>query len=224
LSSSSRPYAPQRIGPGKRLRAFPPAKPGQRIGLFGGSFDPAHAGHAHVAETAARVLALDAVWWLPTADHPFKPNQSPLAARSLSALSLARGRGMVVSHAEATLGTSRTLDLVRAAKAVRPGVKFVWIMGADGLAELHRWRHWQTLLSEVAVCVVARPGSTLAPLRAPAARWGRRHRVRLAEAFGGGLWVKGPPAWVYVPAPLVPLASRDLRRAGFWPPFLAKAA
>ena len=110
---------------------------GMRIGLFGGSFDPAHEGHAHVAETALKRLGLDRVIWLVSPGNPLKPRApAELARRMASARAFAKGPRMVVSDAESRLGVRYTIDTIRALKARSPGVCFVWIMGADSLEGL----------------------------------------------------------------------------------------
>src|SRR6185503_8879796 len=110
--------------------------PGMRVGLYGGSFNPAHAGHAHVAETAMRRLGLDRVIWLVSPQNPLKPGHETdaLARRMGGARRYAQGASMVVSDAESRLGSQYTIDTLRALKARFPGVRFVWIMGADSLA------------------------------------------------------------------------------------------
>ena len=132
-------------------------EPGMKVGLFGGSFDPAHEGHAHVAETALRRLGLDRVVWLVSPHNPLKPRApAALARRMASARSMARGGRMIVSDAEPGLGVRYTIDTVRVLKARWPGVRFVWIMGADSLLDFHRWRGWTQLMREIPVAVVAR--------------------------------------------------------------------
>jgi nicotinate-nucleotide adenylyltransferase len=168
---------------------------GMKVGLFGGSFNPAHAGHAHVAETARKRLALDRVIWLVTPQNPLKSEHVSLRQRRRSARRRARGRS-VVSDIERFLGSRYTVDTIRLLKARFPRVRFVWIMGADSLADLHRWRDWAGLMREVPVAVVARPGATLAALVSPAAR--RFASARLPESAGRRLALTRPPAWVYL--------------------------
>ena len=136
---------------------------GMRVGLFGGSFNPAHEGHAHVAETARRRLGLDLVVWLVSPQNPLKSahETAPLATRMAGAQTYARQRGMTVSDAETRLGSRYTIDTVRALKARFPGVDFVWIMGADSLATFHRWRGWTQIMAETPVAVVSRPWISL---------------------------------------------------------------
>lgn len=186
---------------------------GMRVGLFGGSFNPAHEGHAHVAETAQVRLGLDRVIWLVSPQNPLKPvaGMARLAERMASARRYARGPAMIVSDAEGRIGSRYTLDTLRVLQGRFPGVRFVWIMGADNLAGFHRWRGWLQILRAAPVAVVARPGSLLESRFAPAARrfaaarWPSRSGSRLADA--------APPAWIYLPAPLNSASSTALRKS-----------
>jgi nicotinate-nucleotide adenylyltransferase len=169
-----------------------------RVGLFGGSFNPAHEGHAHVAETAKRRLKLDKVIWLVSPQNPLKPahETADLAERMAGARRFARGPGMIVSDAETRLGAQYTIDTVRALKARFPKVRFVWIMGADSLATFHRWRGWTQIMREVPVAVVSRPWISLKSRFSPAALRFRRFRRSSGEAIG--LAKAEPPAWAYL--------------------------
>jgi nicotinate-nucleotide adenylyltransferase len=184
---------------------------GMRVGLFGGSFNPAHEGHAHVAETARRRLGLDRVIWLVSPQNPLKASDetAALAARLASARRYARGPGMVVSDAETRLGSQYTIDIVRTLKARFPGVHFVWIMGADSLASFHRWRGWVQIMREVPVAVVSRPWIAMRSRFSPAARRFARFRVPSAQA--ASLPGRQPPAWVFLRAPLHFHSSTALR-------------
>jgi nicotinate-nucleotide adenylyltransferase len=172
--------------------------PGMRVGLFGGSFNPAHEGHAHVAETAKRRLKLDKVIWLVSPQNPLKPKHetADLAERMEGARRYARGPGMIVSDFETRVGAQYTIDTVRALKARFPRVKFVWIMGADSLATFHRWRGWTQIIHEVPVAVVSRPWISLKSRTSPAAIRFRRFRKSAGEAIG--LTKATPPAWAYL--------------------------
>ena len=173
-------------------------EPGMRVGLFGGSFNPAHEGHAHVAETARRRMDLDRVIWLVSPQNPLKPRHetASLQARMAGARRFARGRDMIVSDAETRLGSQYTIDTVRALKARFPGVKFVWIMGADSLATFHLWRGWTQLMEEVPVAVVSRPWISLKSRFSPAAIRFARSRRRAGTAMGRP--AAQPPAWVFL--------------------------
>jgi nicotinate-nucleotide adenylyltransferase len=168
-------------------RGFPLAFPGMKIGLFGGSFDPAHEGHAHVAETALKRLGLDHVWWLVTPQNPLKPKSGALKQRMASAKRFARGRKMVVTDIESRLGARYTFETLRALKKIYPGVKFTFVMGADNLENFRKWRNWREVARAMPIAVVARPQSGLS--------W-RMH------------W---PKSWVYLNARLNPQSSSALR-------------
>jgi nicotinate-nucleotide adenylyltransferase len=140
------------------MHALPLAYPGMKIGLFGGSFDPAHEGHAHVAETALKRLGLDRVWWLVSPQNPLKAKSSPLAQRLASARAHAHGHAMVVTDLEQRLGCAFTYQTLRALKRRYPGVDFVLIIGADNLASFKKWRRWREVATSVPVAVVSRPG------------------------------------------------------------------
>jgi len=184
-----------------------------RVGLFGGSFNPAHEGHAHVAETALRRLDLDRVIWLVTPQNPLKSSRglTPVADRAADAGRQARGPSMVVSDVETRLNARYTVDTVRLLKARYPGVRFVWIMGADSLAGFHKWRGWARIMRELPVAVIARPGATLSSRLAPAAQ--RFAAARRSSGDARGLPFRTPPAWLYLRAPLNAASSSALRRA-----------
>jgi len=188
-----------------------------RVGLFGGSFNPAHDGHAHVAETALRRLGLDRVIWLVSPQNPLKSDAdtAPLVLRMASARQWADradgARNMVISDFESRVGTSRTIDTLRVLTARYPGVHFVWLMGSDNLASFHHWRGWTDLLSLMPMAVVARPGSLLESRSAPAALRYRRYRIHAHEALT--LADRKAPAWVYLSAPLNRASSTEIRAA-----------
>jgi nicotinate-nucleotide adenylyltransferase len=129
-----------------------------RIGLFGGSFDPAHEGHAHVAETALKRLALDHVWWLVSPQNPLKPKSTPFDQRLASARAAAHGSKMIVTDLERRLGCAFTYQTIRALKRRYPGVDFTLIMGADNLVHFRKWRNWREVARAVPVAIVSRPG------------------------------------------------------------------
>lgn len=182
-----------------------------RVGLFGGSFNPAHEGHAHVAETAKRRLKLDKVIWLVSPQNPLKPKHetADLAERMAGARAITKERGMVVSDAETRIGAQYTIDTVRALKARYPRVRFVWIMGADSLASFHRWRGWTQIMREIPVAVVSRPWIALKARSSPAAR--RFARFRRPSSQAALLPAMRPPAWVFLRGPFNFQSSTALR-------------
>ena len=185
--------------------------PGMTVGVLGGSFNPAHGGHAHVAETALARLGLDRVLWLVTPQNPLKDtaHARPLKERIASARALAHGPHMIVSDIETRIGSRYTFDALRALQARYPGVRFVWIMGADNLAGFHKWRGWIDILRQFPVAVVSRPGSLLSSRFAPAAR--RFAHARLPAGSAPTLARLSAPAWTYLTGPLNPLSSTELR-------------
>ncbi|KRB51163.1 MAG: nicotinate-nucleotide adenylyltransferase [Pseudomonadota bacterium] len=186
-------------------------QPGMRVGLYGGSFNPAHEGHAHVAETARRRLGLDRVVWLVSPQNPLKSSRETagLAERMAGVRRVVSGRSMIVSDAETRFGSQYTVDTLRALKARFPGVHFVWIMGADSLATFHRWRGWTQIMAEVPVAVVSRPWISLKSRFSPAARRFAHARVPSQQAML--LPGADPPRWVFLTGPLNYQSSTALR-------------
>lgn len=190
---------------------LPPHAPGLRIGLFGGSFNPAHAGHRMASLTALRRLQLDRVWWLVTPGNPLKDNHAlpPLRQRIATARALA-GHGRIrVTGIEARLRTRYTADTLRALKRRCPGVRFVWIMGSDNLASFHRWNEWRTIARMMPIAVIDRPGSTHRAVASPAANW--LARWRMPENQGAALPLHSPPAWIFLHGRRSDLSSTSLR-------------
>lgn len=208
--------APRAFGPRPgALRDGLDLAPGMTVGLFGGSFNPAHDGHAHLAETALRRLGLDRIVWLVSPQNPLKDarHTAPLEQRMASAREAARlaaaGPTMIVSDFESRVGTQRTIDTLRALTARHPGVRFVWLMGSDNLATFHHWRGWTDIMRMMPVAVVARPGSLFDSRTAPAAA--RFSGARVPASRARRLASLQAPAWTYLTAPLNPRSSTALR-------------
>lgn len=186
-------------------------KPGMVVGLYGGSFDPPHRGHRHVAMTAMKRLGLDRVWWVVSPHNPLKPHApEDLDARMDAVERLINHPRHVVTDIEARIGTRYTADLIAWLVTGYPGVRFVWIMGADGLGSFHRWQDWRAIAAHVPIVVVSRPG--------PSLKWrlGRGARemagARVCATQARKLVLSGAPGWTYITAPLHAEASSDLRR------------
>jgi nicotinate-nucleotide adenylyltransferase len=192
---------------------LPPNAPGRRIGLFGGSFDPPHAGHRLASLTALEKLGLDAVWWLVTPGNPLKDVSGlpGLATRIAAAKALAGDPRIAVTGVEQQLGTRYTVDTVAALQALCPGVRFVLIVGADVLAELPRWHDWRRLMRLVPLAVIDRPGYAAAALSGEAAT--AFASARLPESEAPRLADRAPPAWVFLEGAVSDLSSTALRRA-----------
>lgn len=198
-----------------RLRAarhLPPASTRQRIGIFGGSFDPPHSGHMHVARTALKRLNLDQIWWVPARGNPLKAKASEFAAR-LAAVQVmtASHRAMRVSDIEQHAHLTYTIDLVRLWKAHCPHARLVWLMGADSLAGFDRWKEWRAIAELIPIGVIARPGATLSARNSHFAQVYSDARIRQDAA--SKLASQRPPAWVYLSAPLNRASSTALRNS-----------
>lgn len=194
---------------------FPFARAGQTVGLLGGSFDPAHFGHMHITREAMKAFGLERVWWLVSPGNPLKKfGPAPLAHRMAAARCVASDPRVLVTDIEARLGTRATVDTLATLFAVYPGVRFVWLMGADNLAQLHHWQNWRYIMDTVPVGVLARPGTRISARMSPAARIYRRYRISgqasqtLARAVA--------PAWCFVNVPMVGVSSTAIRAEGSW--------
>lgn len=182
-----------------------------RIGLLGGSFNPAHSGHRLVAETGLKRLGLDAVWWIVARGNPLKTDHGRFQERLASARAIAAHPRMHVSDIEATRRLTYTADMLATLKARAPRARFVWLMGADNLQNFHRWREWETIAETVPIAVVARPG--IGP-RARNSVFSRRYAfARLPESEARRLPLAQAPAWVYLKGPVDPVSSTALRAA-----------
>ena len=190
---------------------LPPVVPGLRVGLFGGSFNPAHEGHLLVAETALRRLELDRIWWMVSPGNPLKDHRNlrPLAERVEQSRELVEDPRILVTAFEAAHHIRYSADTVRLVTRRCPRARFVWVMGADSLAGFHRWQDWRAIASALPIAVVDRPGSTLALLSASAAR--SLSRFRTSEAECARLAFQPPPAWVFLHGPRSRLSSTMLR-------------
>jgi nicotinate-nucleotide adenylyltransferase len=190
--------------------------PGQRIGLLGGSFDPPHAGHVHITLWALRAFRLDAVWWLVSPGNPLKKQGPAELPRRLTACrALMQHPRVSVTDIEAQLGTRYTADTLAALRRRYPRLTFLWLMGADNLAGLHRWQRWQSIMETMPVGVLARPGQQVAAALSPAAR--RYARQRLPTHASGSLAHRAAPCWTLQTGAMSPLSSSEIRARGEWP-------
>ncbi|MBD8878458.1 nicotinate-nucleotide adenylyltransferase [Roseibium polysiphoniae] len=191
---------------------LPHAERGNRIGIFGGSFNPAHSGHLLVAETALKRLDLDQVWWLVTPGNPLKDHAelAPLEMRVHMTSALANHPKMRVCAHEVILGSPYTAKTIQLLKRKRPALNFVWIMGADNLAGFHHWQDWRSIVQTVPIAIIDRPGSSLATLGAPLAKAYERQRV--AEEDASLLADLKPPAWTFLHSALDNTSSTGLRQ------------
>ena len=202
------------VGPGRFLDPIPRFGDRRRIriGLFGGSFNPAHAGHRLVAEAAARALGLDQVWLMVSPGNPLKPNagMAPLADRLASAHAFASPPRIIVTTIEATLGTRYSVDTIRRLMTHFPSARFVWLCGADILIQLPHWRRWADILARLPFVVLPRPGYTRQAL---AGRIAHRLRPHRRPSRQGRLVPGSAPSWVFLPHRQSALSSTALRAA-----------
>ena len=199
-----------------RFLRMPYAEKGMQVGLFGGPFNPPHAGHALVAEIALRRLALDQLWWIVTPGNPLK-DRAPhgLAQRMEAARHLAHHPRIDVSCLESVIGTRYTLDTIEFLRRRCAAVRFVWIMGADNLAQFHRWKGWRRIAAEVPIAVIDRPPQSFRALAAPAAQ--ALARYRLPEKQAARLADQRAPAWAFLTGMKLNLSSTGLRNPdGSW--------
>ncbi|MCZ0961750.1 nicotinate-nucleotide adenylyltransferase [Paracoccus benzoatiresistens] len=184
--------------------------PGLRIGLLGGSFDPAHEGHVAITQAALRRFRLDRVWWLVSPGNPLKARgPAPMAERLAHARRLATDPRVLVTDVEQRLGTRMTADTIAALRRIYPGVRFVWLMGSDNLVQFHRWDRWRQIAASVPIGVLARPGSRTSARHSIAAL--ALARARLPQWQAGTLALRRPPAWVLLNLPMSRQSSTALR-------------
>lgn len=192
----------------------PLASPGMRVGLLGGSFNPAHEAHRALSLLAWKRLGLDRVWWLVSPGNPLKENSklSPVESRVAQAREIAASPYIDVCAPEVAYRTRYTFDTLSRLVAEHADARFVWLMGADNLAQFHRWKRWQEIAELMPIAVIERPGDEDAPLSSKAAHSMARHRIDESDA--PLLLSMDPPAWVYLHGLKSPLSSTSLRMKG----------
>ena len=205
------------VVPPSVAQALPPSTEGMRIGLLGGSFNPPHAAHRAISQFALTRLKLDRVWWLVTPGNPLKENGAlhALGDRMQAAREVADDPRIQVSCLESVIRTRYTIDTINFLRRRASGLRFVWIMGADNLAQFHRWQHWRRIAAQMPMAVVDRPPQSFRALASPAAR--ALARYRLPENEAGRLADRQAPAWVFLTGLKLNLSSTTLRNPdGSW--------
>ena len=189
----------------------PPFGEGQRIGLFGGSFNPAHRGHYMVALYALKRLQLDWVWWLVSPQNPLKnpAETGEYEARVTFTRAIASHPRFVVTNLEKQIGSRTTAETLDRLQPLLKRARFVWIMGADSFADLHRWNDWLDIPTTLPLAILARPGYSIRALSGTAAI--RYDRERIPSSFPAELPCYMPPAWSFIPMPLRPESSTAIR-------------
>lgn len=211
------PLNPATIASQSVARAIPFHAKGMRVGLLGGSFNPPHAAHREISLFALKRLRLDRVWWLVTPGNPLKDRGALRAQgeRAEAARQCANDPRIDVTCLESVIGTRYTVDTITYLRCRASGLRFVWIMGADNLAQFHRWQNWRTIASSVPMAVIDRPPQSFRALAAPAAQ--ALARYRLPENQAASLAERPPPAWVFLTGLKLSLSSTALRNPdGTW--------
>ncbi len=185
------------------------------IGLLGGSFDPPHAGHAHITREALKRFGLDEIWWMVSPGNPLKAHgPAPLKRRLAASRTVMVHPKVKITDIEARLGTRYSAETLAALFARYPGVRFVWLMGADNLASFHRWENWTWIAENVPLGVLARPEQRISARMSPAALKYRRFKIRGREA--ARLCCADAPAWCFVNVQMVALSYSEIRARGEW--------
>jgi len=198
-------------------QALPPHTEGMRIGLLGGSFNPPHLAHRAISLFALKRLQLDRVWWLVSPGNPLKEQGAlhALGDRMKAASDVANDPRIEVSCLESVIRTRYTIDTINYLRRRASGLRFVWIMGADNLAQFHRWQDWQRIAAQVPIAVIDRPPQSFRALASPAAQALARYRV--AENEAARLADRRPPAWIFLTGLKLSLSSTGLRNPdGSW--------
>lgn len=195
----------------RRYLRMPHAERGMVVGLFGGSFNPPHQGHALVAEIAIKRLGLDQLWWMVTPGNPLKDRSQllPLSERVQLSERLAKHPAIKVTAFEKDLGTSYTAHTLARVKLCNPHVHFIWIMGADSLKTFHRWQQWQVIARTFPIAIIDRPGATLSFLSSKMTK--TFDFARIDEEDSRALWKKPAPAWTFIHGPRSRLSSTAIR-------------
>jgi len=195
--------------------ALPYCEANQVIGLLGGSFDPPHAGHVHITLEAMKRFGLDRVWWMISPGNPLKDvGPASMERRLNAARAMMQHPRVEITGIESHLGTRYTAQTLARLKSVYPGVRFVWLMGADNLAGFHRWQNWRKIVESVPIGVLARPGTRMRARTSPAALAYKGAQLRVPAARV--LAAQTAPAWCLVNVPMVDHSSTRLRRDGQW--------
>lgn len=194
---------------------LPTARAGQTVGLLGGSFDPPHEGHVHITLQALRRFGLDWIWWLVSPGNPLKSHgPAPLDERLAACRAMIDHPRVRITDFEARAGTRYTAETLVALRLAYPDVRFVWLMGADNLAQFHRWQQWRWIMRTVPVGVLARPGDRLLARTSKAAQV--FERARISGRSSQLLADSEAPAWCFINVPMVDLSSTAIRAKGDW--------
>jgi len=199
------------VNAAKTHNRMPHVEAGMKVGLYGGSFNPPHQGHKHLAMTALRRFQLDQIWWMVSPGNPLKEKATfrPVEERISQSRTLVHHPHVKITGFETGLHATSTIESVAFIQKHCPKVRFVWLMGADNLCNFHLWQQWRRLAGMVGLGIIDRPGSSLAALASPAAH--ALSHFRLAEAHAAYLAYQRPPAWCFLHTVRVDVSSSHLR-------------
>jgi nicotinate-nucleotide adenylyltransferase len=186
-------------------------RPTRRIGILGGSFNPAHSGHREISLAALALLGLDEVWWMVSPQNPLKPvdGMAPLPSRVDAAQKVAHHPRIRVTDIETRLGTRYTADTLRKLCETHRDCRFVWLMGADNLVQIAAWKDWTQIFHQLPIAVFDRPTYTYKGMAAQAAR--RFQAFRRPEQAAERLAITPPPAWTFIHHRLNPISATEIR-------------
>lgn len=188
---------------------LPKVENNQTIGLVGGSFDPPHEGHMHIASWALNTLPIDKLWWVVSRRNPLKKhNPADFQKRFNDTKKVVAHSKMLVTDIEIKFNVNFTVDLIKRLKMEYPKVNFIWIMGADGLKQFHKWKDWETIFEMIPIAIFARPGynglsTTVAALKYKDSFLSSDNAVQLP-------FYKAP-AWAFFNIPMKNISSTDIR-------------
>ena len=186
-----------------------------RVGLLGGSFDPAHEGHVHLSREALKRFQLDRIVWLVSPGNPLKPNPPAAMRRRIdTAQSIVQHPRIHISDFEGRHKSRYTYDTIRKLRFVWPDVQFVWLMGADNLAQFHKWENWRDIMETVPIGVLARPGLRLSARNSVTSRI--YQNARLSAKQSRLLALGEAPRWCFVNMPMRSISSSAIRQSGNW--------
>ena len=198
------------------MQGFPSVEPGLTIGLLGGSFDPPHEGHVHITKLALKFFNLSKIWWLVCPENPIKSvTPSDVNSRFLASKKIMKHPSVVITDLERKFKTKYTFQTLIKLKKLYPSTKFVWLMGADNLINLHHWKNWDWIMKNIPIGVMARPRDQIKAGLSPAAI--RFSKYRLPREKSLLLPYLSPPVWTLVTGSMKNISSTKLRVKGYWP-------
>ena len=188
---------------------------GITVGLLGGSFDPPHSGHVHITNQAFQAFGLNKIWWLVSPRNPLKAQEpSSLEKRIKECKKIIQHPKVLVSDIEAQFNSHCTAKTIRKLYILYPGIRFVWLMGADNLLNFHNWKEWAWIMENIPVGIMARPDNKVKAALSPAALRYRRFRVKPNNALA--IPFMRAPAWSLLGGPMCNISSTEIRSSGLW--------